>query len=355
MSKFTVTTLYENSMVGNGYSPWWDSDALRAWGDKEGIPSPFFDGPIDPELVRSRLFGWEPLVIHPRVPIGANGEWIEDENSVALIHPETRGVIAYHGAGYTPLSYGDCLVDLAGQLAGAGIGISSAGVLGENGERAYVQFGSPGAKIESPMGAVHPYLLAVSAHDGTCAFRVGGTHTVVVCDNTCTAALLGMSRKDMFLGEEGIAIRHTASAADKAITAKTLVRDLKQSSAALAERMDKLSSVSVTDEAWEAFVTAYGGDPDTIEPGAGKTRCLNRREALYELWESDSRVTPFGHTLLTALHCADLYSRYLGVARGDRATALVSRLVKGEQTKRDAFAWDSACRAGLVPDTLLVA
>jgi phage/plasmid-like protein (TIGR03299 family) len=97
-----------------------------------------------------------------------------------------------------------------------------------------------------PGDVVKPYLLLASSHDGSMNIRGLVTDTRVVCENTLRAALRA--------GQDGIKIRHTASAEDRLKEAGRVLGFAQTEREAQREAAQSLTKLRVTDEGFASLL-----------------------------------------------------------------------------------------------------
>jgi phage/plasmid-like protein (TIGR03299 family) len=296
-----------------------------------------FDGAV-PFGAVERLFGWR-VVTSPvlaqvpadlteatgMAPDGTPVRTVTDPSRKVLLRSDTGAVLGVHSARYGVHEYSDGLLRNVSTILGDSVQIGSAGLL-DGGAKAWVQIETP-ETLTTPEGVdIRPHLLAVSSHDGTIPTTYKRVVTVVVCDNTCTAAL----------GESGaeFRIKHTRYSALRLTDARQALGVLESIADDFSAQVKALCAVTVTDRQWFAFLDEVAPVPD--EPGRARTTAGNRRDALTALYRRDERVAPWSGTAYGVLQAVNTEAHWLTSARGsDTFSRNMSRAMSGGVEKLD--------------------
>jgi len=325
----------------NRQGPWWDPT---------GEVAIIFDGYIPRSEIDS-LFCWEPTV----API-----WTTDRDGnvvpvadwgLVVRHDSESGAPTIFQAvkrdSYQIHSYRQLFLSVDEQATACGLGLTSLlnlsnGQGGEGGQQAIAQWAGESLDWTLPNGsAAHGLLVASSSHDGSRATRVGVSNIMVECENTASAALLGMSDLDMSaLGSA----RHTLNSAPRVAE---LGQGLETAIAATRElqvRASRLADVPLPSDDWDHIKRLWGGDPDVLD-GKARTRAINRLDDLDDVLGT---VLARGHTqsAWAALWALNEYGHFRAQVRDTtgsgqvmaRMRRIAERQVDGGQSQLDAEA-----------------
>ncbi len=201
--------LYKNSMIYTGETPW------HGLGQK--LPTNATWEEVKDKLPFYTVLERELFV--PGIPTA-----IPDKK--ALIASDNGRYLATVGKDYGVVQFSD-LAEAVCKAIGREAVINTAGLLGENGTRAWIQgelSGDP-LEVKGDSSPIRRYFVATTSHDGMHAAQLANVATRVVCRNTLGSAL----------GERDGArwsIRHTSRAADRVQAAglafKSLVKGMEQ-------------------------------------------------------------------------------------------------------------------------------
>ncbi|PPK90215.1 phage/plasmid-like protein (TIGR03299 family) [Kineococcus xinjiangensis] len=294
MSRETLTWLNQNTVIGftdlRG-NAWHRVDSLQ------GERSNHYPGAVPfatvAELLRSAEVASYPVSV--RMPATLDDFTCFDENNrpVRDVRIEDRQAItristgAVHGifsGGYQVHQFDEWLLNKISNLVGDTLSIGSAGLL-KGGAVAWVSIELP-ENITTREGVTfRPNLLACTSHDGSLATTFKRVVTVVVCDNTLSAAL----------GEKGqqVKVKHSRYADLRLTEARDALNMLEVTADAFQDQVRALCETTVTDRQWSAFL-------DRVAPIEGsnrsKTIARNKQDGLDRMWRHDSRVTDWKGT-----------------------------------------------------------
>lgn len=200
MSTETLSSLNTNTLIGHTLHR---GTAWHYRAEEQGKEPNHYPGPVPPEDVARRLFGWEALALPVAVERpadiltmthrGADGmprQWvqIEGRQAIARSDEDDGHVLGVFTDAYEAHQYTEYLLTAVTNILDDSLSISSAGVL-RKGAVAWVEVSVP-ESITTPEGVeFRPNLLATTALDGSLATTYKRTVTDVVCDNTRAAAL----------------------------------------------------------------------------------------------------------------------------------------------------------------------
>lgn len=307
MSKETAEWLNRNVLIGDvskrGHA--WHFDA-----DLQDVPN-HFDGPVPPEVVRERLFGWRALEcpLLTEVVQEVDGEVVKtslhDDTRKVIVRSDTLDVLGVFRDGYVGHSYADALLTNVERILDEGLHISSAGLL-RKGAIGWVEVSIP-ETIKTPEGVeFRPNLLASTSFDGSIATTYKRTILNTVCDNTMAAALR----------EKGpqIKIKHSRHSQLRIASAREALDIIWSTADDFAAQVADLVATPVPEAAWERFLAAIA----PTEGGSARSLTLAeaKRDHLRRLWGNDERVTPWRNTAWGVIQAHNTYAQHLAIVRG---------------------------------------
>jgi len=294
--------------------------------------------------VHRRLFNWQPVSRRVAVEVptsreamthrdsqGRPARWEVQQDRQAITRDDTHATLGLFKSGYRIHPYAEWLVTNVEALLDGGLEVGSAGLL-RGGAQAWVQVEMP-ETIEGPGGVAHrPFITAATSLDGSLATTYLTGSTLVVCDNTLSAALGSAAEK--------IKIRHSV----KSLGRITKVRDALGLAYTVADdfnaQLQAMLDTEVSDRQWKAFLDVEASmSDDTGKPKVGRARTIawNKREALQRLWAHDERVSPWAGTLFGVVQAVNTYEHHVMTTKGDdgRVARNMARMVTGEWDKVD--------------------
>ena len=208
---------------------------------------------------------------------------------------------------------------LHGELAVGGCGLL------KGGRQAFVQAELPETR-EAAEGIKHrPFLTAATSHDGTLATTYLTGTTVVVCDNTLSAALYEK-------GTGKVKIRHSRNSLNR-------IGDVRQNLGLVVEQVGdefdrqvaELTSNLVTDAQWKAMVQVLTNPTGKELEGRGRTMAENKERELNRLYNYDERVAPWKGNGFGVLTAVNTYVHHIQTVKGmERAERNLSRMVTSD-------------------------
>lgn len=322
MSKESSKTLNSQTLIG------YTAKRGHAWhyrAEDQGTESNHYDGPIPVADVERRLFNWEPVVgpVEATILTEDGVLKIHDESRKVVARPDTGRVLGVFKSGYQPHSYKDWLVSNVSTLLDADLKIGSAGLL-RNGAWAWVQI-EMADTLEACGVFYRPNLLATTSLDGSLTTTYVACNQLVVCDNTCSAAL-GES------GAKKYRVKHSKKSMNKFDEARDALGIVYSMADGFAAEVEKLVNEKVSEERWNAFLTALTAPDPKKKPS---TRAANqageKRAVLTRLWKHDERVAPWKNTAYGVVAAMNTWAHHeqptLTLNRVDRN---MERMVKGE-------------------------
>ena len=303
MSAFDQDYLENNTLIG------FTGKRGKAWWAANGnIPS-HFDGPVPLERARDFL-GWEPVKV-TIMEEGPDGEAVplldwKDRPQVAVKNPRTNRMMGVFGESYPDTSYRERLLDGLEAILDDNLEtkIGSVVVL-DGGAKAVVQIETPENLTHSSGEEIRPWIAAYSSLDGSMATTFKSGVTRIVCDNTF----------NMFKAEGGKVYRYknTANSSLKVATAREALDLLEKVSEGFFAEIDRMLAVEFSATQWQNTLDILIPVPE--EEGKGRTRSLNRHEALTDFYTHDSRVNSFVGTQWGAFQAFSTHEQHATTVR----------------------------------------
>lgn len=330
MSKESLATLNSQTLIG------YTSKRGHAWHYDEtlqGDESNHYEGAIPVEDVVRRLFNWEPVCGPEETTVIIDGEpvHIVNEDRQVIIRPDTLARLGNFTTGYQPHGYKEWLLTSVATAVDADLKIGSAGLL-RGGAWAFAQM-----DVEETMNscgvAFRPNILATTSLDGSLSTTYKACNKIVICDNTCTAAL----------GEGGTPsykVKHSKYSPLKIDSMRDALGIVFTMSELFSAEIERLTSAKVDEARWNAFLDAYTAP--TIKPGKvpnkrAKDASEAKRGSLLTLWNSDERVSPWKNTEWGVMAAVNTYAHHMQPTLTlDRPTRNLERMVRGEFDTLDA-------------------
>jgi len=345
MTTETLTALNSNTLIGN------TRHRGTAWhyrAEEQGDEPNHYPGPIPPEDVARRLFGWTalslPIAVERPADIltmthrGEDGmprRWvqIEGRQAIARSDEDDGHVLGVFTDAYEPHQYTEYLLTAVGNILDDSLSISSAGVL-RGGAVAWVEVSVP-ESVTTPEGVeFRPNLLATTTLDGSLATTYKRTVTDVVCDNTRAAAL----REE---GQE-LKIRHSRHSRLRVAYAGGALNVIHGLADSFAAEVAELCRTEVDSRTWNRFLDSWvpltGFDG---EPLSRRSRRLAeaKREAIAQSYVEDKRVAPWAGTAHAVLQAVNTYEHHHSPTTTARADRNMRRAVTGAFERLDRRAW----------------
>lgn len=250
---------------------------------------------------------------------------------VAVVRTDTSNMLGVFKDGYKIHQPVEWLVENMDTILDGGLEIGSVVVL--KGGAIYALQAELAETREGPEGIKHrPHLTAASSADGSLASTYVAGTTVVVCDNSLSAALTEPSRLQ-------IKRRHSSrSLANVYEVRQALALEVEQVGDAFDRQVQQLLDQTVTEAQWKDFVDAYTGlakDPE----GRSKSIATNKATALNNLYTNDPRVAPWAGSAYGVLAAVNTAQHHIFGTDKDREERNSERLVRGK--------WDSIDQATL--------
>ena len=345
MSKETQEWLSNYTLIG------FTDKRGNAWHWREGDGNHFPDA-IPVEVVRERLFFWEPEEGTVESQVFKNGVFqykVTNDDRKKIIRPATTQLgdakILGEFNNDTPMhGYDEWLIGNVQTILHEGLAVASAGLL-KGGAQAFVQVELP-ETIETPEGVgFRPYLLASTSLDGSLATSYNRGNQIVVCDNTMHAAL---SDKTM-----QVKVKHTrySNTNTKIQDVRDALGIIHQEAESFAAEIKELCATEVSNRQWREFLDLYEPLPEQKPtkgggPGAGYTRAENRRDKLTNTYLTDFRVADWTGTAFGVLQAVNTIQNHDTVIRGGthRAEKNMLRAIKNEVRDDDVRVLDTLNR-----------
>ena len=317
---------------GNVSTPWWYDAKLQ------GAESNIYDETIPVGDVVRRLFHWEPVSapVYAAVPctfdeattIGPSGEplrFVVAPDRQAIVSSDTSEILGIFKSGYQAHSYQTWLLGNVSNLLGGEVGIGSAGFANRERSQAFVQVRTP-ETVTTPQGVEFlPHLLAYTSLDGTLATTYKRCSTIVVCDNTFSAAI-GQGAGSV------VKVKHTRYS-------HLRLTDAQQALGLITETAEDFSATIAALCEQEVTKAQFGKVLDVLIPrpsdeGRAQTLADTKRDGILSLYAHDTRVAPWAGTAFGVLQAFDTYDRYYSTVRGvSRPERVLSGTIDGTYDK----------------------
>lgn len=176
-----------------------------------------------------------------------------------------------------------------------------------------------------------PFLTAATSHDGSMATTYLTGTTVVVCDNTLSAAL-----------KEGDSLKAKIRHSRNSLVQLGKVRQdlgllVEQVGDAFDEQVKKLTSEYVSDDVWNRFVKAFASPGDKELTGRSKTMADTKIATLNRMWNYDERVAPWRNNAYGVIAAINTSVHHEFTVKGaTRADRNGLRMATGDFEKLDA-------------------
>lgn len=306
MSQETMQWLHENVLVGNCDTTIRGRlQRRKAWhanGSAASIAN-HFDGPVPREAVVD-LFSKVCPVSRPMFWQDKDGTFHPSTcDRQVVVNLKTGDDFGVFSDGAVHQDFEKALLEPVEQILSDNLGIGSAGLL-KKGAIAWVQLETPN-DIETPEGVrFYPHLLATTSLNGEIANIFKKCRTDVVCDNTRAAALREASPEYRF--------KHTANSVMRIRDAQVALQIIEDTVESAKEEITELCQWEVTDRQFQEFLKKLVPDPDQsklTERGfkGSQTRADAKRDAIWTLYQTDPRVTPWRKTAFGALQATNTY------------------------------------------------
>lgn len=305
MTKETHQWLSENTLIG------FTEKRGNAWHYREGDDN-HFTGPVPVTAVEERLFHWTADESPLYVPSGDGFEMVPGRK--AIVRSDNGHVLGVHGMNYHPHQYNEWLLKAVSDIIDSDLQIGSAGLL-KGGAVAWLSVEMP-ENIVTPEGVTfRPFILAATSLDGSISSTYGRAITNTVCDNTMSVAM----REH---GGQRMRVRSTRKSQLRLNDVREALGIVYSTADAFSAQVAELSALKVTDRDFERIVDEFAPLPrvDTTLEKPRSTRGLTmaerKRDMLWNMWETDERVTPWSGTAYGAWQALNTYGQHEGIVRG---------------------------------------
>lgn len=293
-----------------------------------------FDGDIPAEAVNA-LFGYNVLSTESQwTHLSADGVTLCTSKSRTIQYRDDTLQDLGNGksgkAVHCPLEWTEPLDNAANV---EGLRRMVVGVTG-SGARSFLQY-SGGIMLTKSGVEILPTLTFMTSVDGSLQsdFMRGGS--LLICNNQTT----GYGNKGIAknIGADSrLRVRHTRHSDVKRALILPRLLDWQATADALAEEIDALAEVTVTDAQIDAFLDLYA--PVAGKEKASLTRAENMRDAWSALYRNDARCSDWTGTAFGVLQTCNTYNSHVREIRGenaDRLTRQADAYLTGGTTKSD--------------------
>lgn len=342
MSKETLEWLNTSTLIGH------TEKRGNAWHYREsmqgGEPN-HFEGPVPVEAVERRLFHWDaietpiytmaPATLDTMTGLDDNGQPIAlraVEGRKAITRSDTGAVLGIFKDGYQAHQPREWLIENVALLVGGSLDIGSAGLL-KGGAVAWLQV-EEAENLETSSGVVYrPFVTASTSFDGSLSTTYTAGITVVVCDNTLAASLLGASST--------VKVKHTRYSHLNAAAVRDALGIVEAAAATFAADVETLTNWKVSTRQWSRFLDVTC----PVDPEAKTTRSATlsakKRDELSTLYATDLRVSPWAGTAFGVLQATNTWAHHVQTVRGtNRVERNTLNALSGITAKQDTETLD---------------
>lgn len=303
----------------------------NAWhyrSDLQGDEPNHYPGAIPTDDVLRRLFNFEvieqPLRYSWTDGDGKNHRFETDRK--LMICDDNGDLLGVFKSGYQGHSYKDWLVDNVSTILGDDLAIGSAGLL-KGRAQAWVSVEIPETIATAEGVEFRPHLLASTSFDGSIATSYGRKITVVVCDNTLSAALSENG--------ETYKVKHSKYSNVKISDAREALQIVYKMADDFSAEIKRLCDWKVSDKAFDKLLEVL---VPMSESKAGITRAENKREEILNLYRTDERAAQWNGTAFGVLQAYNTWNHHFaGVRKGvPRILRNMENVVKDKYADSDA-------------------
>lgn len=307
MTQETMNWLYENVLIGNCDNEvrgrrqrrkFWHFNAANA-----ASVANHFDGPVPREKV-CELFAKVCPVSRPMFWQDKDGSFHPSTcDRQVVVNLKTGDDFGVFSDGAVHQDYEKALLEPVEKILSNHLGIGSAGLL-KKGAIAWVQLETPD-DVETPEGVTfYPHLMATTSLNGEIANIFKKCRTDVGCDNTRAAALREASPEYRF--------KHTTHSVMRIRDAQVALQIIEDVIESAKEEIRTLCQWTVTEKQFQDFLKKLVPDPDQskmTERGfkRSETMANKKRDAIWTMYQTDTRVTPWRGTAFGALQATNTF------------------------------------------------
>lgn len=344
MSRETLTWLNTNTLIGM------TDERGSAWhyrASDQGYESNHYPDAIPAADVVRRLFNWEPIKVPVLAQLPADFDTMtsmDDDGKpvrqavipgmVAVGRSDTGHIFKVFSDSYEPHSYRDWLIGSVSNILGDSLVITSAGLL-KGGGQAWVEVSVPETLHDERTGFDYrPNILAATSLDGSLSTTYGRTVTATVCDNTMSIALGQM-------GEQKVKIKHSRYSNLRIGEARAAMSLVDETADEFAAELHALTSTTVTDRQWFAFLDEWAPLPEGDKPGRARTIAERTRDELTSMYRNDVRANTWNGTAFGVVQAVNTWAHHVAPVRGaERVERNAEGAISGKFDKldRDVFA-----------------
>lgn len=328
MSNETMNWLNENVLVG------FTKKRGNAWHWRAGTDN-HYDDAIPVEDVRRRLFDWEPVKVETewKRPVNGLGPLTEAEPTGEYIYARSDSMdkLCATTDSHKAHGYSEWLIQNVSNVLDDTVQIGSAGLL-KGGNIAWVQIEMPESYMIDGV-EYRPTILASTSINGSMASGYKLANTIVVCDNTLSAAQ----------AEHGpvYKVRHTKDSKFVVGDAREKIGiTLEKQADAFGAELHSMISQDVSDKAFESFLDIVNPVPvgEGTTPGEkrAKTMAEAKRAKFEDMWSTDPRVCTWKNTLWGVVQLMNTYQTHERMFKGNAVESTLMSTITGDSFKKDA-------------------
>lgn len=330
MGEYTTEYMSKHFAVGNvaDYGPAW-------WALREDHRALHFDGSV-PLSVAEDLIGWQAVqvpMLYTDITTGLvrpYGRTDDDGNytgPMVVQRSDTGEPVGKNDGKSGLINYWEWFVHGPKTLLDTSE-LNLGGVfVFHGGRQAAVQIDLAKVIVDSATGVdFRPFLYAAASFDQSISPQYGRGFTRMVCDNTFRMGQMEAMRSGHFYK-----IKQTKNSAERVdyAAARAALDIIWADAEEIKRETQELCATAVTDPQWDRFLDLWV--PRTDAKGAdlagrSKTMADNKRDALGDLWNNDTRVAPWRNTAFGVSQAVTTYGQHLSIVRN------VSRLERQKLT-----------------------
>lgn len=329
MTRETLATLNTNTLIG------YTSKRGNAWhykAEEQGAEPNHYTGAIPVEDVRRRLFDWKGLegTIESSVLMSDGVIHAVAPDRKAIVRSDTHEILGVFKSGYQIHQYDEWLIHNVENILDADLAIGSAGLL-RRGAQAWVQV-EMAETMEVQGVEYRPFLTAATSMDGSMATQYVTGAQVVVCDNTLSVAV-GQAAQEKFK------VKHSSRSLSKINDVRDALGIVYTVADDFSNMVNHLIDQTVTDAQLEKFLGQWAGAGTNSQ--RSKTMAARKQGQMRQLWNNDTRVTPWKNTAYGVLAMVNTYGHHIKTVQSvTRAERNAENAIDGTRAKEDRAAMD---------------
>lgn len=242
----------------------------------------------------------------------------------ANIDTKTGNVLGVVGEDYVNVQWDFVfsLIESMREFLPHGLVYESAGRLGNNGARGFIQI-QLGDAFTFGNDSIVPYLNVYKSMDGSLSLTFAPTTVRVVCANTLEMAIRDAKSK---FRSAMHSVRHAGDPETRAILAKNEIIRSSAIWAGMQEDLKKLSDTKAPENFVERFIVdVFGETPKDASPNM-LTRIEKRNDKIWELYNGKTGVQISGDAIMSGYSAVNEYLQYHSLVHGEGTEQAFRRL-----------------------------